>query len=311
MAEQDKRTKSVTATCRVFISYSHDSPEHGRRVRALADQLRPDGIESWIDQYVQNPDVGRPKWMRSQVKEASKVLLVFTETYQRRFEGDEEQGKGLGATFEGAIVTQSLYESGGRNTKFRPVVLREEDAQFIPVELRRFNRYSVDTPEHYQNLLRWLHGAPRIIAPTVGRMPDFPAEPASELFLRRERGEERVRLEPNIPPPPLCFGRESEIQDLVSILLATAPPPVLLLGSPGIGKSTVMLAVLHHPRVKDVYGVTPPFVKNCTVRREIMRGMGLISGSTGLTSDNPRSDQGCPRSRATEAQALCYFRLAA
>jgi hypothetical protein len=58
-------------------------------------------------------------------------------------------------------------------------------------------------------------------------------------------------------------------------------------------------------------GVTPPFVKNCTLRREITRGMGLISGSTGLTSDNPRSDQGCPRSRATEAQALCYFRLAA
>jgi serine/threonine protein kinase len=55
----------------------------------------------------------------------------------------------------------------------------------------------------------------------------------------------------------------------------------------------------------------PPFVKNCTFRREITRGMGLISGSTGLTSDNPRSDQGCPRSRATEAQALCYFRLAA
>jgi hypothetical protein len=86
--------------------------------------------------------------MRSHVKEANKVLLVFTKTYQRRFEGDEEEGKGLGATFEGAIATQSLYESGGRNRKFRPVVLREEDAQFIPVELRLFNRYSVHTSEH-------------------------------------------------------------------------------------------------------------------------------------------------------------------
>jgi hypothetical protein len=64
--------------------------------------------------------------MRSHVKEANKVLLVFTKTYQRRFEGDEEEGKGLGATFEGAIATQSLYESGGRNRKFRPVVLREK-----------------------------------------------------------------------------------------------------------------------------------------------------------------------------------------
>src|SRR5262249_43428126 len=133
MAEQDKSTESPTATCRVFISYSHDSPWHQQRVLALANQLRDDGGEAWIDQYVQDPDEGWPKWMRSQVKEANKVLLVFTETYQRRFEGDEEEGKGLGATFEGAIVTQSLYESGGRNRKFRPVVLREEDAQFIPV----------------------------------------------------------------------------------------------------------------------------------------------------------------------------------
>ena len=67
---------------------------------------------------------------------------------------------------------------------------------------------------------------------------------------------------------------------------------------------------LDYLRVEEV-GVPPPFVKNCALRREITKGMGLMSGSTGLTSDNPRSDQGCPGSRATEAQALCYFRLAA
>ena len=121
-------------TMRVFISYSHDSTEHERRVRAFADQLRADGIDAWIDQYVQDPDEGWIKWMRTQVKQAEKVLLVFTETYQRRFEGDEEAGEGLGATFEGVIVTQSLYESGGRNAKFRPVVFREGDERFIPLE---------------------------------------------------------------------------------------------------------------------------------------------------------------------------------
>jgi hypothetical protein len=167
---------------RVFISYSHDSTEHERRVRAFADQLRADGIDAWIDQYVQDPDEGWIKWMRTQVKQAEKVLLVFTETYQRRFEGDEEAGKGLGATFEGVIVTQSLYESGGRNAKFRPVVFREGDERFIPLELRRFNRYRADTPERYQNLLRWLHNAPRIVPPEVRQKPDLPTEPILELF---------------------------------------------------------------------------------------------------------------------------------
>ena len=122
MTEQDKSTKPPAATCRVFISYSHDSPEHRQRVLTLANQLRKDGVEAWIDQYIQDAAEGWIRWMRSQVRQASRVLLVFTETYQRRFEGDEEEGKGLGATFEGVIVTQLLYESGGCNAKFRPVV---------------------------------------------------------------------------------------------------------------------------------------------------------------------------------------------
>src|SRR5271166_904876 len=68
MAEQDKSSNSPTATCRVFISYSHDSTEHEQRVRALADQLRDDGIDARIDQYVQDPDEGWVKWMRTQVR---------------------------------------------------------------------------------------------------------------------------------------------------------------------------------------------------------------------------------------------------
>jgi SEFIR domain len=183
MAEQDKSSNSL-AGCGVFISYSHDSPEHEERVLALANQLRNDGIEAWIDRYVQDPDEGWIRWMRSQVKQASRVLLVFTENYQRRFEGDEEEGKGRGATFEGVIVTQELYESGGRNEKFRAVVFRQEDERFIPLELRQFSHYRVNTQENYEALLRWLHGTPRIKVPIVRQKPDLPAEPAPELFSR-------------------------------------------------------------------------------------------------------------------------------
>jgi hypothetical protein len=182
MAEQDKSINSPTATCRVFISYSHDSIEHDQRVLALANQLRGDGIDARIDQYMQDPDEGWVKWMRSQVKEAEKALLVFTETYQRRFEGDEEEGKGLGATFEGVIVTQTLYERGGRNAKFRPVVFEVPDERFISDELRPFNRYRVDTPEHYQNLLRWLYEAPRILPPRLGQKANLPPDPSLKLF---------------------------------------------------------------------------------------------------------------------------------
>ena len=40
---------------RVFISYSHDSARHQKRVVDLADRLRADGIDAEIDQYNASP----------------------------------------------------------------------------------------------------------------------------------------------------------------------------------------------------------------------------------------------------------------
>ena len=48
---------------KVLISYSHDSPEHQKRVLRLANRLRADGIDCTIDQYVLVPEQGWPHWM--------------------------------------------------------------------------------------------------------------------------------------------------------------------------------------------------------------------------------------------------------
>jgi hypothetical protein len=64
------------------------------------------------------------------------------------------------------VVTRWLYESGGRNAKFRPVVFHEEDEGFI---------YRVDISENYEALLWWLHEAARIV-------PDLSQETTRELF---------------------------------------------------------------------------------------------------------------------------------
>jgi hypothetical protein len=170
----DKIAKNSVASNppKVLISYSHDSPEHEQRVLALANQLRAHGVDAWIDQYRADPDEGWISWMRDRIGWADRVLLVFTETYERRFLGKEAPSKGLGATFEGIIISQALYESGIHNAKFRPVVFRGEDERFIPEELRRVNRYRVYTPEGYQRLLWWLHDK-QVEPPMVGPTPDF------------------------------------------------------------------------------------------------------------------------------------------
>ena len=58
---------------RVFISYSHDSPEHKYRVLALSDRLRREGVDCSVDQYEQSPKEGWPLWCQRQVEQATFV----------------------------------------------------------------------------------------------------------------------------------------------------------------------------------------------------------------------------------------------
>ena len=61
---------------RVFISYTHESPEHEDRVLALADRLREDEVDANIDQYEEAPPEGWPRWMVNQITEADFVLVI-------------------------------------------------------------------------------------------------------------------------------------------------------------------------------------------------------------------------------------------
>ena len=66
---------------RAFISYSHDFEEHAARVLRLANDLRRDGIEAILDQYITSPPEGWPRWMDSHVRDDDFVVMVCTETY--------------------------------------------------------------------------------------------------------------------------------------------------------------------------------------------------------------------------------------
>src|SRR5690242_14408022 len=103
---------------KVLFSYSHDSPEHKKRVLALAERLRTDGVEAQLDQYVAGtPTEGWPRWMLNQLDWADFVLVICTETYYRRFRGSEKLGKGRGADWEGNLITLDLYQAKSRTTK--------------------------------------------------------------------------------------------------------------------------------------------------------------------------------------------------
>jgi hypothetical protein len=112
--------KMVSDPPKVFISYSHDSTEHAEAVLALAQRLRQDGVDAWIDQYENGtPEEGWPRWMLNRLDWAQTVLLVCTQTYYRRFRGHDDPDKGKGADWEGQLITLDLYDAKSKKSEFR------------------------------------------------------------------------------------------------------------------------------------------------------------------------------------------------
>jgi hypothetical protein len=157
---------------KVFISYSHDSEVHCKRVLELSNQLRAHGVDCHIDQYEESPPAGWPRWCDRQVREAVFVLVACTQVYLRRFRGEEEQGKGLGGTWEGHIITQELYNAQGTNTKFLPILFAQDDMKFIPNPLQGATHYQLLS--QYDDLYRRLTRQPKVIRPTLGDLRSMP-----------------------------------------------------------------------------------------------------------------------------------------
>ena len=160
---------------RVFISYTHDSPEHEAQMWELSEHLRKQGVECHIDQDEQSPLDGWPLWCKNQIKQADFVLVVCTETYQFRYDGKGTEGKGRGGNWEGLLIRQSIYDARGQNSKFIPLVVSSSDIEQIPTELRGPSYYDLSMAGGYDDLYRLITGQPERIpspvAPQVRRMP--------------------------------------------------------------------------------------------------------------------------------------------
>src|SRR5581483_5540821 len=167
-------TSQASTHPKVFVSYSHDSREHMDRVLDLSNRLRREGIDCLIDQYEPSPSRGWARWTEDQIEQADFILVVCTETYLRRFRGKEEEGRGLGANWEGAIITQDLYDAGLDNRKVISVVFGEADAAHRPRPLRAFTYYDVSTGEGYTALYRHLTGQPLVVIPELGEQVNLP-----------------------------------------------------------------------------------------------------------------------------------------
>lgn len=229
-------TTSSAESPKVFISYTHDSPEHMDRVLELADRLRAEGVDCHLDQYETSPREGWPRWTNRQIEGADYVLIICTEIYQRRFKGTEEAGKGLGAQWEGAHITQELYDAAGNNDKFIPVPLSPADSGHIPHVLRGVQSYDASEEKGYEELYRRLTNQPRVAKPELGSLRPLPTRERKQFFLISSW---HIPYKQN----PFFTGRDDVLAQLHEALNTKGAAAVS--GMPGVGKTQTAVEYAH------------------------------------------------------------------
>ena len=168
---------------KVFISYSHDSPEHKRWVSELGAKLRHNGIDAILDQWDLGPGEDITLFMESELMNSDRVLVICTDTYV----GKANAGEG-GVGYERMIVTAQLFQNLGTN-KFIPIIRQASGEEKTPtflatrmyIDLTDDNQFEAE----FDNLLHELHQVPVVQKPHLGKNP-FATLPSGQEVLTSE-----------------------------------------------------------------------------------------------------------------------------
>lgn len=235
----------------IFISYSHDSDDHKRLVRELADRLIQQGLAVSLDQYQFPPPVqGWDVWSEQQARKADYVLVICTAEYCRRFDDEAPVGTGRGVRAEAQIIRQILYDANQHNEKFIAVLLEGADENCVPLRLKPHARYRLNA--EYEDLYRHLTRQPRFVPPAPGLILPLPPEnapvtpePPGFTGSRRLTGPD----DPLLQPARGCFlGRTEDVERVLQFLRSNQTGSQVVAaqvtGTGGIGKTEVCKAAL-------------------------------------------------------------------
>ncbi len=165
---------------KVFVSYTHDSPEHCESVREFATFLRSrQGIDVVLDQWVSDRRQDWQAWATKNILESDFVIVVASEGYRRMGDGYGPDDRNLGGQAEAATLRDLLL--GHRQDwtrKLLPVILPGHGVEEIPqfLQPRAADHYVIGsiTPEGTDELLRHLTRQPRHLLPPLGEPPVLP-----------------------------------------------------------------------------------------------------------------------------------------
>ena len=165
--EQLEALRARPQAPRVFISYSHESPDHKNWVLGLASNLREKGIDAVLDVWDLKPGDDVARFMEH-LASVDRVVIVCSEHYAHK----AAEGKG-GVGYETMLVTAEILQDRGV-VKFIPI-LRNNPSKTLPpflrsrmwIDFQRDADYSIKLEE----LIRSLHESPAHPKPPIGRNP--------------------------------------------------------------------------------------------------------------------------------------------
>jgi len=222
---------------RVFISYAHESDEQRERVVALARRLRKEGVDAWIDQFVEDEPPYWPTWMQDQIENADFVLCVVSQIYRERFESQEEMKRGKGVNWEGLVMTEAAYANLPRaHRKFIAVAFDASDLRYVPRVLLGAGRTAYVLYDYYHQLYRRITGQGRKAPPLgeITQMEEGQTETTPDLTVHSR-------------PPfvPLRFlDRTRETGLLREAIQHSEGCCILITGRAGIGKTALASRLL-------------------------------------------------------------------
>ena len=169
----------MTENPKVFISYSHDSPEHKQWVSELAAQLRHNGIDAILDQWDLGLGDDITRFMERGIVGADRVLVICTDKYVSKANADEG-----GVGYERMIVNAELVQNLGTD-KFIPIIRQASGKEKTPTflgtrvyaDFRNDNQFDAEC----EKLIRELHEMPIIEKPPLGKNAFSPIESDIQL----------------------------------------------------------------------------------------------------------------------------------
>lgn len=247
----------------VFVSYSHDSPEHKRWVAKFSAVLRENGIDIILDQWDLGLGDDLAIFMERGLRDSDRVLVICTDEYNRKANG------GIGGVgYEKMIVTADLLKDISTN-KFIPIIRDITEGNKTPtclstrayVDLSSFSENDL-TANCIKKLLEELHNIPDKSKPPLGK------NPFSILPLGEESKAINVKIDIN--------GRENSASDIYRLAVDLARAGDLL-GWRQLVKDVKKPVTSNLIKWREKYDANPPS-DNQSLHKAVDEAVQTISG---------------------------------